>query len=138
MAAGTLSLDVEHAKEDEAIVARCPTIVATYWRLRRGEQPLAPRSDLGHAANFLYMMPFGYSIPSSTTRGLPVFGTSQIFFPGEPLNEKDLLLNAVPDKDVRERLIFEYTDAVMRLLIEHGADLSEWNQEAERIEAACS
>jgi len=56
MAAGTLSLDVEHAKEGEAIVARCPTIVATYWRLRRGEQPLAPRSDLGHAANFLYML----------------------------------------------------------------------------------
>ena len=38
---------------------------------------------------------------------------TQIFFPGEPLNEKDLLLNAVPDKDVRERLIFEYTDTVM-------------------------
>jgi protocatechuate 3,4-dioxygenase beta subunit len=38
---------------------------------------------------------------------------TQIFFPGEPLNEKDLLLNAVPDKDVRERLLFEYTDAVM-------------------------
>ena len=38
---------------------------------------------------------------------------TQIFFPGEPLNEKDLLLNAVPDKDVRERLIFECTDTVM-------------------------
>jgi protocatechuate 3,4-dioxygenase beta subunit len=38
---------------------------------------------------------------------------TQIFFPGEPLNEKDLLLNAVPDQDVRERLIFECTDTVM-------------------------
>jgi protocatechuate 3,4-dioxygenase beta subunit len=33
---------------------------------------------------------------------------TQIFFPGEPLNETDLLLNGVPDRDVRERLIFEY------------------------------
>ncbi|HEY2138604.1 MAG TPA: hypothetical protein VGH00_00885 [Chthoniobacterales bacterium] len=38
---------------------------------------------------------------------------TQIFFPGEPLNQKDLLLNAVPDKEVRERLLFEYTDTVM-------------------------
>ena len=27
-----------------------------YWRLRRGQEPLAPRTDLGHAANFLYML----------------------------------------------------------------------------------
>ena len=33
---------------------------------------------------------------------------TQIFFPGEPLNETDLLLNAVPDRDVRERLIFQF------------------------------
>lgn len=45
-----------------------------------------------------------------------IFGVSwmdryvtQIFFPGEPLNETDLLLNAVPDREVRGRLIFEYT-----------------------------
>ena len=35
---------------------RVPTIVASYWRLRRGEEPLPPRSELGHAANFLYML----------------------------------------------------------------------------------
>lgn len=34
---------------------------------------------------------------------------TQIFFPGEPLNETDLLLNAVPDMEVRQRLIFEMT-----------------------------
>jgi len=38
---------------------------------------------------------------------------TQIFFPGEPLNEKDLLLNAVPDKEVRQRLLFQYTDTVI-------------------------
>ena len=39
-----------------AIVARMPTIVAAFWRLRRGTAPIAPRRDLGHAANFLYML----------------------------------------------------------------------------------
>jgi protocatechuate 3,4-dioxygenase beta subunit len=38
---------------------------------------------------------------------------TQIFFPGEPLNEKDLLLNAVPDRDVRDRLIFEFESTTM-------------------------
>ena len=34
---------------------------------------------------------------------------TQIFFPGEPLNETDLLLNAVADPEARQRLIFENT-----------------------------
>ncbi len=38
---------------------------------------------------------------------------TQIFFPGEPLNEIDLLLNAVPDRDVRNRLIFEFDSTSM-------------------------
>jgi protocatechuate 3,4-dioxygenase beta subunit len=38
---------------------------------------------------------------------------TQIFFPGEPLNEQDLLLNGVPSADVRDRLIFEQTGTVM-------------------------
>jgi len=32
---------------------------------------------------------------------------TQIFFPGEPLNETDLLLNAVSDREARRRLIFD-------------------------------
>ena len=35
------------------LVARFPTIVAAYWRLRQGLEPIAPRSQLGHAANYL-------------------------------------------------------------------------------------
>jgi protocatechuate 3,4-dioxygenase, beta subunit len=31
---------------------------------------------------------------------------TQVFFPGEPLNETDLLLNGVEDPEARERLIF--------------------------------
>src|SRR5687767_9505913 len=53
IAAGTISLTSDDAA---TIVARCPTIVAAFWRLRGGTEPLAPRSDLGHAANFLYML----------------------------------------------------------------------------------
>jgi citrate synthase len=53
IAAGTISLTSDDA---HAIVARCPAIVAAFWRLRRGAEPLAPRSDLGHAENFLYML----------------------------------------------------------------------------------
>jgi citrate synthase len=49
----TLSLVVN---DEIGIVSRVPTIVAAYARLRRGLQPLAPRGELGHAANVLYML----------------------------------------------------------------------------------
>jgi citrate synthase len=38
------------------LTARFPTIVAAYDRLRGGKKVLAPRSDLSHASNFLYML----------------------------------------------------------------------------------
>jgi citrate synthase len=53
MAAGTLSLVSD---EPHQILARIPTIVAAYSRLRRSHPPIAPRADLGHAANFLFML----------------------------------------------------------------------------------
>lgn len=37
------------------LVAKTTTIVAAWDRLRRGLEPIAPRSDLRHAANFHYM-----------------------------------------------------------------------------------
>lgn len=37
------------------VTARIPTIVAAWERLRNGLEPVSPRNDLGHAANFLYM-----------------------------------------------------------------------------------
>ncbi|WP_096202711.1 citrate synthase [Bacillus sp. FJAT-45350] len=36
--------------------AKMPTIVAGFSRIREGKEPVAPRSDLGVAANFLYML----------------------------------------------------------------------------------
>jgi len=38
------------------VIAVVPTIVATYWRYRRGNEPVEPRDDLHHAANYLYML----------------------------------------------------------------------------------
>lgn len=38
------------------LTARFPTVVAAFQRLRNGLEPIAPREDLGHAANFLYML----------------------------------------------------------------------------------
>jgi citrate synthase len=52
-AAGTISLQGD---DPAAIVACIPTIVATQWRLQRGMEPIPPRLDLGHAANFLYLL----------------------------------------------------------------------------------
>jgi len=65
MACATLSLglhnpdgitpddDLQAAKR---LTARFPTVVAAHARLSAGKQPIAPRADLTHAANFLYMV----------------------------------------------------------------------------------
>jgi citrate synthase len=39
-----------------SIAAKIPTLTAAYNRIRRGEEPIEPRTDLPHAANFLYML----------------------------------------------------------------------------------
>jgi len=62
MAADTLSLETTagnssgSAAEAAKLVAAFPTIVAAYWRLLNGRSPLAPRPDLSHTANYLYML----------------------------------------------------------------------------------
>lgn len=38
------------------LIAKMPTIVAAYHRLRRGDEQVQPRDDLDHAGNFLYML----------------------------------------------------------------------------------
>ncbi len=38
------------------LTAVLPTIVAAWERIRNGREPFAPRPDLDHAANFLYML----------------------------------------------------------------------------------
>jgi citrate synthase len=65
MACATLSLDLANPNDiapsaDHAaaimLTARFPTIVAAHARISQGQEPVAPRSDLSHAANFLYMV----------------------------------------------------------------------------------
>ncbi|MFC4550526.1 MULTISPECIES: citrate synthase/methylcitrate synthase [Halorussus] len=53
-------------------VAQMPTIVAAFWRYRNGEEPVEPREDLSHAANFLYMLK-GEEPESDEVRGLQTY-----------------------------------------------------------------
>ncbi len=62
MAAGMLTLRAGVAAPDDdattalKLVAAFPTIVAAYARVIEGREPIAPRTDLPHAANYLYML----------------------------------------------------------------------------------
>lgn len=38
------------------ILAQIPTIIASFERIRHGKTPIIPHHDLGHAANFLYLL----------------------------------------------------------------------------------
>ncbi|MBL8784651.1 MAG: citrate synthase [Deltaproteobacteria bacterium] len=38
------------------LIAKLPTLVAAFHRVRHGDEAIQPRDDLGHAANFLYML----------------------------------------------------------------------------------
>ena len=48
----------EQALKNKArrLTAVMPTIIAAWERVRNSKEPVAPRADLGHAANFLYML----------------------------------------------------------------------------------
>ncbi|HHL71488.1 MAG TPA: citrate synthase [Bacteroidetes bacterium] len=61
-AAGVFDPDADNnsiernAARAEELIALFPTIVAALQRLQQGKEPIAPNPDLGHAANFLYML----------------------------------------------------------------------------------
>lgn len=79
MGASTLNLEsqggagLDALKHDALLlVARFPIIVAAYWRLLSGQEPVAPRPELGYAANYLYMLTG--EIPSADrARGLGTY-----------------------------------------------------------------
>jgi protocatechuate 3,4-dioxygenase, beta subunit len=98
--------------------------------LDRHQAPIDPNftglgrivTDAEGQYKFLSIKPGAYPVMESDWWWRPphihfsIFGPSwmnrfvtQIFFPGEPLNETDLLLNAVQDPQARDRLIFETT-----------------------------
>ncbi len=75
ISAGTLDLDVDSDDQElvtKALLARIPTTVAAYWRLRSGEAPIAPRADLSHSANYLYMLT-GVEADAAAIRGLETY-----------------------------------------------------------------
>jgi citrate synthase len=43
-------------RKAERLLAQIPVAVATHYRLSKGQEPIAPREDLGHAENFLFML----------------------------------------------------------------------------------
>lgn len=55
MAAGTVRTGSD-GEEALALVSSLPTIVAAYWRMLGGKEPVAPDPGLGHAVNYLYML----------------------------------------------------------------------------------
>ncbi|WP_115865428.1 citrate synthase/methylcitrate synthase [Halorussus litoreus] len=63
--------------DSRIVVAQLPTIAAAYWRLRNGEEPVEPNEDLGHAANFLYMLT-GSEPSDDEVRGLETYLNSVI------------------------------------------------------------
>jgi citrate synthase len=75
LAAGTLILDLANADPQQqaiAVLARFPVIVATYARLLNDQTPLTPRADLGHAANYLFML-FGEDPEPELVRALETY-----------------------------------------------------------------
>jgi citrate synthase len=77
MAASTISLSAAGETHDDlrdayALIGSFPTIVAAYWRLLNGQTPLEPRADLGHAANYLYMLT-GETPTLERVRGLETY-----------------------------------------------------------------
>jgi citrate synthase len=73
MAASTLSLGLaDGGQAAMALVARMATVVAAYGRLRDGRSPIAPKPELSHAANYLYMLT-GEVPDAAFVRGLETY-----------------------------------------------------------------
>jgi len=53
--AGRLDEDTVH-QVCIKLIAKMPTLVAAHARMRHGDDPIPPRDDLSHAANFYYML----------------------------------------------------------------------------------
>jgi citrate synthase len=58
-------------RKAERLVAQIPVAVAAHYRLSRGMEAVPARPDLGHAANFLYMLR-GQEPPADSARALDV------------------------------------------------------------------
>jgi citrate synthase len=71
LAAADLGRD-DSAATATRVVAVIPTIIATYWRSRRGQKPLESDPELSHAANYYWLLT-GEKPDDSTVRGLETY-----------------------------------------------------------------
>ncbi|MDS0283560.1 citrate/2-methylcitrate synthase [Haloarcula onubensis] len=78
LAAASLGLgDAAPRAVARRVVAVVPTIVAAHWRYREGESPVAPDPDLGHAANYRYVVT-GEEPTAAQRRALETFLTTMV------------------------------------------------------------
>lgn len=78
IAVATIGHDSTVSKaQAKRLVSVVPTIVAAYWRYRMGQEAVAPREDLGHTANYLYMLS-GEEPDPAAVRGLETYLTTVV------------------------------------------------------------
>ncbi len=71
-----------NVRKAERLIAQFATAVASRERIVRGQEPIAPRDDLDHSANFLYMI--HGKVPSETIRR--AFDLSLVLYTEHELN----------------------------------------------------
>ena len=74
IASAVLGLGRDGTPLDDAMtaIASFPTIVGTYWRIRRGDEPVSVRLDLGHAGHYLHQL-FGVGPSAARSRALDTY-----------------------------------------------------------------
>lgn len=75
LATSALRLDKGLGSDEEAgitIFARLPAIVAAYWRMRNGLEPVEPKAGMSFAASYLYMLT-GQAPDAEKVRGLDTY-----------------------------------------------------------------
>lgn len=77
MGIASLSSRGSPAADASTLVAAVPTIVAAHWRFQTGKEPVSPRSDLGHTANYRYMLT-GEVPTEAETRALSTYLNSVV------------------------------------------------------------
>lgn len=71
-----------NVRKAERMLAKIPTAIAAFDRIAAGKEPIAPRADLDHSANFLYML--SGQVPSETMRA--AFDLSLVLYAEHELN----------------------------------------------------
>ncbi len=120
----------DNQRKAMALTAQMPTVVAAQARLQQGREPVAPRSDLSHAANYCYMLT-GETPNDTTTR---TFDTMLILYAEHETNASTFACRVVVGTEadlysavvaglgaIKGPLHGGAIDDVMRMLIDIGS-----------------